>query len=458
MGLPLSGSLWFPGREDGRTGENRRSARSYLEGDMMTTSSRLSGFRNLDIDERRKAVAEFVGRDPEELRALDPDRGLGLEQANHMVENVVGVLGIPVGIATNFHVDGRDVLVPMATEEPSVVAAASNLARMTRSHGGFVTSATQPLMQAQIQVLDVADPAAARQRLLAAAPELMALADAQDPALTNLGGGVRDLLVRQVPSARQTYVVVHLVVDVRDAMGANAVNTMAEAVAPRIAEIAGGRTLLRILTNKADRRITRVSATFDRDLLGGDDVVEDMLDAAEFAVADPYRAATHNKGIMNGITAVVLATGNDTRAVEAGAHSHAVDDEGRYTSMSRFEKTADGHLVGTLELPVPVGLVGGATKVHPTAQANVAITGVSTAAELAAVIVAVGLAQNTAALRALATEGIQRGHMSLHARNVAVAAGASPAEIDLVVGRMVAERAIRTDFAEQILTELRQHV
>jgi hydroxymethylglutaryl-CoA reductase len=374
-----------------------------------------------------------------------------------MVENVVGVLGIPVGIATNFVVNGRDVLVPMATEEPSVVAAASNLARMARDHGGFLTSATPPLMQAQIQVLDVPDPAAARHRLLAAGPELMALADEQDPALVALGGGARDLLVREVPSYRQTFVVVHLVVDVRDAMGANAVNTMAEKVAPRVAEIAGGRTLLRILTNKADLRLTRVSAVFDRDLLGGAGVVENMIDAGAFAVADPYRAATHNKGIMNGITAVVLATGNDTRAVEAGAHSHAMTPEGRYTSMSRFEATTDGHLVGTLELPMPVGLVGGATKVHPGARANVAITGATTAAELAEIVLAVGLAQNAAALRALAAEGIQRGHMSLHARNVAVTAGARPEEIEAVVRVMVAEHAIRSEFAKRLLAEMRQH-
>ena len=419
-------------------------------------TSRLSGFRDLSIAERRKVVSEVVGCDTEDLRALDPDRGLRLTQADHMVENAIGVLGIPVGIATNFVVNGRDVLVPMATEEPSVIAAASNLARMTRDHGGFTTSATPPLMQAQVQVLDVADPAAARHRLLVAAPELMALADAQDPDLVRHGGGVRDLLVRAVPSSRQTYVVVHLVVDVRDAMGANAVNTMAEAVAPRIAEIAGGRTLLRILTNKADLRVTRVSAVFDRDLLGGAGVVEDMLDAAELAVADPYRAATHNKGIMNGITAVVLATGNDTRAVEAGAHSHAVDAEGRYTAMSRYEATADGHLVGTLELPMPVGLVGGATKVHPVARANVAIIGARSAAELAEVVLAVGLAQNAGALRALATEGIQRGHMSLHARNVAVSAGADPTEIGQVVERMVTERAIRAERATEILAELRR--
>ncbi|GAB3196067.1 hydroxymethylglutaryl-CoA reductase, degradative [Nocardioides hungaricus] len=421
------------------------------------SSSRISRFRDLDVRQRRAAVADFAGCDVADLGALDPEHGLGLDQADHMVENVVGVLGIPVGIATNFVVDGRDVLVPMATEEPSVVAAASNLARMARGHGGFVTSATPPLMQAQIQVLDVPDPAGARHRLLAAGPELMALADAQDPALVEHGGGVREVLVREVVSSRQTYVVVHLVVDVRDAMGANAVNTMAEAVAPRVAEIAGGRTLLRILTNKADRRIARVSATFDRDLLGGADVVEDMIDAAEFAVADPYRAATHNKGIMNGVTAVVLATGNDTRAVEAGAHSHAISADGRYTSMSRFEATADGHLVGTLELPMPVGLVGGATRVHPGARANVAITGVGTASELAAIVLAVGLAQNAAALRALATEGIQRGHMSLHARNVAVTAGARPEEIDAVVRRIVAGRAIRVDVAEQVLAELRRH-
>jgi hydroxymethylglutaryl-CoA reductase len=422
----------------------------------MTTSSRLSGFRDLDVHARRELVAQFAGCDADDLRVLDPERGLAVEQADHMVENVVGVLGVPVGIATNFRVDGRDVLVPMATEEPSVVAAASNLARMTRDHGGFVTSATPPLMQAQVQVLDVSDPAAARHRLLAAAPELMALADAQDPALVAHGGGVRDLLVRVIPSSRQTYVVVHLVVDVRDAMGANAVNTMAEAVAPRVAQIAGGRTLLRILTNKADLRITRVSAVFDRDLLGGPETVADMIDAAEFALADPYRAATHNKGIMNGITAVVLATGNDTRAVEAGAHSHAVGPDGRYTAMSRFETTTDGHLVGTLELPMPVGLVGGATKVHPAARANVAILGVDSAAELARIILAVGLAQNAGALRALAAEGIQRGHMSLHARNVAVSAGAHPHEVDAVARRMVTDRSVRADAAERILSELRR--
>lgn len=419
------------------------------------TNSRLSGFRNLTVSERREKVASEAGIDSEGLAVLSPAEGLSLDQANHMVENSIGVLGIPVGIATNFTINGRDVLVPMATEEPSVVAAASNLARMTRDHGGFTTSSTLPLMQAQVQILDVRDPEGARLRLLESAAELIELANAQDPMLVEFGGGVRDILVRVLPSSRQTYVVLHLVVDVRDAMGANAVNTMAEAIAPRVAEIAGGRTLLRILTNKADLRLTRVRAVFDAEALGGPEVVDNMLDAAEFAVVDPYRAATHNKGIMNGITAVVLATGNDTRAVEAGAHSHAIGANGQYTSMSRFEKDSDGNLVGTMELPMPVGLVGGATKVHPVAQANVRLLGVSTASELADIIMAVGLAQNAGALRALASEGIQRGHMSLHARNVAVTAGARLDEVDEVVARMIADKAVRAEAAEAILAELR---
>ena len=420
----------------------------------MARTSRLSGLRNHTIEERRALVADALGT--EDALAALVDGGLDADRADRMIEHVVGQIGIPVGVATNFIVNGREVLVPMATEEPSVVAAASNVARMARERGGFTTSSTTPIMQAQIHVVDVADPHGARLRILEQRAALMALADEQDPRLVQLGGGVRDLIVRIVARNGRQHVVAHLLVDVRDAMGANAVNTMAEAVAPRIAEIAGGRTLLRILTNKADLRVTRVSAVFDRDLLGGAGVVEDMLDAAELAVADPYRAATHNKGIMNGITAVVLATGNDTRAVEAGAHSHAVDAEGRYTAMSRYEATADGHLVGTLELPMPVGLVGGATKVHPVARANVAIIGARTAAELAEVVLAVGLAQNAAALRALATEGIQRGHMSLHARNVAVSAGADPTEIGQVVERMVTERAIRAERATEILAELRR--
>src|SRR5690606_32688015 len=273
--------------------------------------------------------------------------------------------------------------------------------------------------------------------------------------LVRFGGGARDLHVRLVPTRTGTHVVAHLVVDVRDAMGANAVNTMAEAIAPRLAEIAGGRPLLRILTNMADRRIVRARAVFDRDLLGGPQVVDDIVHASALAEADPYRAATHNKGIMNGITAAVLATGNDTRAVEAGCHSHAVGPDGRYTALSHFEKTADGHLSGTLEVPMAVGLVGGATKAHPVAQAAIRILGVATAGELAEVVVAVGLAQNLAACRALAAEGIQRGHMSLHARTVAVTAGAEAAELDVVVTQLIRDKNIRVEHAEKVLAELR---
>lgn len=421
----------------------------------MPRTSRIPGLRDLSVADRRGAVAEAAGLAPGRLAALDPAHGLGTGAADHLIENVVGTLGVPLGVATNFVVNGREVLVPMATEEASVVAAASNSAKVARRHGGFFTSSTPPIMQAQVQIVGVPDPEAGRVRLLEAREELIALADAQDPRLVEAGGGVRDLSVRVVPSRAGTYVVAHLRVDVRDAMGANAVNTMAEAVAGRAGEIAGGRTLLRILTNKADLRLARARAVFDAEALGGAAVVDDIVHAAALAEADPYRAATHNKGIMNGVSAVVLATGNDTRAVEAGAHSHAVSPDGRYAALSRFEKDGDGNVVGTLELPMPVGLVGGATKAHPVAQAAIALLGVATAAELAETVVAVGLAQNFGAVRALATEGIQRGHMSLHARNIAATAGATGDEVPAVVARLIADRRIQADHAERVLAELR---
>jgi hydroxymethylglutaryl-CoA reductase len=310
-------------------------------------------------------------------------------------------------------------------------------------------------MIAQVQVLDTVDPEGARMRLLEARDELLDLADAQDPVLVRFGGGARDVSVRVLPTRAGVHVVLHLHVDVRDAMGANAVNTMAEAIAPRVAEIAGGRTLLRILSNKADLRLTRARAVFDAELLGGPQVVDDIVAASAFAEADPYRAATHNKGIMNGITAVVLATGNDTRAVEAGCHSHAARDGG-YRALSRFEKDADGNIVGTLEVPLAVGLVGGATRAHPAAQAAVTLLGVETARQLAAVVAAVGLAQNLAACRALAAEGIQRGHMSLHARTIAASAGATVEEVGAVAERIVAERRIGVEAAREVLAELRE--
>ncbi|WP_285027120.1 hydroxymethylglutaryl-CoA reductase, degradative [Plantibacter sp. ME-Dv--P-122b] len=420
----------------------------------MPRNSRIQGLRDHTPDERLDLVAEGAGIEAAALAALRPDAGLSIAQADHLVENVVGVIAVPVGVATNFTIDGEDRLVPMATEEPSVVAAASNAARIARIHGGFRTSSSGDVMIAQIQILDAVDPHAARLRVLEARDELLALANELDPILVSFGGGARDIDVRILPTRMGTQVIVHLHVDVRDAMGANAVNTMAEAIAPRIAEIAGSRTLLRILTNKADQRITRARAVFDADLLGGARVVADIVAASAFAEADPYRAATHNKGIMNGITAVVLATGNDTRAVEAGCHSHAARS-GRYSALSQFEQDADGNLVGTIEVPLAVGLVGGATKAHPTAQAGVTLLGVETARELAAVIASVGLAQNLAACRALAAEGIQRGHMTLHARTIAASAGATVDEIGAVAARIVADRRIRVEYAREVLDELR---
>lgn len=416
--------------------------------------SRLQGFRDSSPVDRRWAVSQAVGLGDNVLDTLDPSAGLALDQADHLIENVVGIIGVPVGVATNFTINGTDRLIPMATEEPSVVAAASNAARMARPHGGFTTSSGPNLMIAQIQVVEVPDPEAAQFRILEAQDELLAYANTMDPTLIELGGGARSLQARSLPTRTGTHVIVHLVVDVLDAMGANAVNTMAEALAPRIAELAGGRSLLRILSNKADLRLTRVRAVFDAELLGGDAVVNDIVHASSFADADPYRAATHNKGIMNGISAVVLATGNDTRAVESGCHSHAAK-HGVYTALSTFERATDGNLVGTMEIPLPVGLVGGATRAHPVARSMIELLAVSSATELAAVIASVGLAQNLAALRALASEGIQRGHMKLHARTIAASAGASVDEIPLVADEMVAAGKIRVEYAEELIAARR---
>lgn len=419
----------------------------------MARTSRLSGLRSLAPAERRAAVAAELDIAPDDLGAF-LGGGIDLTHADRMVEHAIGTIGIPVGVATNLIVDGREVLVPMATEEPSVIAAASNVARMARPLGGFTTTTTGPIMQAQVQLLGVADVHAARARVLEREAEVLELANAQDPRLVEHGGGARRVDVRIIHGRHATHLVAHLVVDVRDAMGANAVNTMAEATAPLLASIAEGRHLLRILTNKADLRLARARVRIRPDDIGGPEVVASMLEAGALAHDDPYRAATHNKGIMNGVTAVVLATGNDTRAVEAGAHAHAARD-GQYRSLSTWERDADGNLAATLELPMPVGLVGGATRSHPAAQAAVRMLEVTTADELARIVVSVGLAQNIGAVRALSAEGIQRGHMGLHARNVAVSAGATADEVDVLAARIVAAGAVRADVAERELAELR---
>ena len=425
----------------------------------MDKSSRLTGFYKLSPQERIDLLRQFADLTEEETKALSGIAGLSQTQADHMIENAIGTFGLPLGIATNFQINGRDYLIPMAVEEPSVVAGASLAARLVRDGGGFRTSSDEPLMIGQIQVLDVSDPCAARFELLAARERILALANEQDPVIVKLGGGARDLEVRVVEhSPAGPMLVVHLIYDTRDAMGANTVNTAVEAIAPLVAEISGGRTLLRIISNLADRRLARakgvvpVSALAYREF-SGEQVAQGIVEAWAFAAADPYRAATHNKGIMNGIDAVVIATGNDWRAIEAGAHSYAARG-GRYTSLSTWQ-VDNGNLVGTLELPMAVGTVGGATRVHPAAKAALKLLGVKNARELAEIIAAVGLAQNLAALRALASEGIQRGHMKLHARQVAIAAGADGDLIDRVVQAMLDEKVIRVDRAEAILNRLR---
>jgi hydroxymethylglutaryl-CoA reductase len=431
-------------------------------GDEMT-SSRISGFYNLTIDERRAKIVESSHLTPEDLLPFT-DGGLAPDAAEHMIENVIGTYSLPLGIGLNFQVNGKDVLVPFAIEEPSVVAGASFMAKLVRAGGGFQATASTPEMIGQMQVLDVDDIHSARLKIYEFKAALLAEADEIDPVLKKFGGGARDLEVHIIANSPiGPFLVIHLIYDVRDAMGANAVNTACERLAPRIEAITGGRVHLRILSNLADRRLARVRCSIPVEDLAfetagksytGQEVRDGILQAWAFAASDPYRAATHNKGIMNGVDAAVIATGNDWRAIEAGAHAYAARS-GKYTSLSTWGKDSEGNLVGTLEMPMAVGIVGGATRVHPAAQAAVKLMGVKTASELAEIIVSVGLAQNLAALRALSTEGIQRGHMSLHARQVAIAAGAEGELIEKVAAQMVAEKVVRIDRAEEILKNIK---
>ncbi|MHA1636592.1 MAG: hydroxymethylglutaryl-CoA reductase, degradative [Candidatus Thorarchaeota archaeon] len=418
----------------------------------MVDDSRISGFYKLNREERVKKLVEVTGIALEELEPLIDPGKVDMEILDHMVENVVGAMTLPLGIATNFRINEKDYLIPMATEEPSVIAAASNAARMTRGTGGFTATNTGPIMISQIQAINVPSPFSAKVKILEAKEKLLELANKQDPILVKFGGGARDLRVKVIDSSVGPMLITELIVDTRDAMGANAVNTMAEALAPLIEEITGGKVLLRILSNLADLRLVRVIATFEKELLGGEEVIDGIIAAWAFAEADPYRCATHNKGIMNGIDSVVIATGNDFRAIEAGAHSYASING--YGSLTKFEKDTDGNLVGSIEIPMAVGLVGGATKVHPVARACVKILGVSTATELGQVIASVGLAQNFAALRALASEGIQKGHMALHARTVASTAGARGDLVEVIAKRLIAEKMVKVERAKEILEEL----
>ncbi len=423
----------------------------------MTKTSAISGFYKLTPPERLAKVKEFADLTDEETALLANTGALPMEVADRMIENVVGGFTLPLAMGVNFQINNKDYLIPMAIEEPSVVAAASYAAKMARDGGGFHTSSTTPVMIGQIQVVNIKDSCAARLRVLEAKPQLLQKANDQDPVLNSFGGGAKDIEAKVIHTTQGDMLITELYVDCRDAMGANAVNTMAEAIAPLIENLTGGKVLLRIITNLAVKRLARARCIVPKEAVGGVEVVDGIVNASAFAAADPYRGATHNKGALNGIIAVVLATGNDHRAIEAGAHAYAAKD-GAYTTLSKWEKNVDGNLVGSIELPMAVGLIGGAVKTHPTAKVAMKILNVKSANEFAEVLAAVGLAQNLGALRALASEGIQRGHMRLHARNIAVQAGATGMLVDLVAEQMVKERKIRVDRAKELICDINSHM
>ena len=425
---------------------------------MTDKTSRMPGFYKLSLEERMAMVAEWADLTEEEQSIL-AGRGLKPSQANMMIENVLGTYELPLGIACNFLINGREYLVPMTVEEPSVLAAVSNSAKLVRAGGGFHSKASEPVMIGQIQVLDITDMSTATAAIEAHREELLKLANCCDEVIIGFGGGARDIQARPFPETSVgPMMIIHLHYDVRDAMGANTVNTALEAMAPLVAELTGGRTALRILSNLADQRTTTAHCTIPKEVLGtfgleGTSVGRLIEEANAFAMVDPYRAATHNKGIMNGIDAVCIATGNDWRAIEAGAHSYAARD-GRYTALTDWHVDENGDLYGELTMPMAVGIVGGATRVHPTARVALKIMGVGSANELAEVMVAVGLAQNLAAIRALSTVGIQQGHMQLHARQVALAAGASDKQVEAIAAQLVEEKYIQVNRAQEILSEM----
>ncbi len=421
----------------------------------MGKTSELKGLYKLPPSERLSQVAKFADLTYEETEILRKSGALSLEQADRMIENVIGTFQLPLGVATNFLINNKDYLIPMVTEEPSVVAAASNAAKIARVRGGFFTESTKPVMIGQIQVTGIKNSSEAYKAILAEKEQILKLANAQDPLLIKLGGGAVDVEARPIDTRTGPMVIVHLLIDVRDAMGANVVNTMSEAVSPLIERLTGGKVLLRIVSNLAVHRVARARAVFEKEALGGPEVVDAILQAYAFAATDPYRCATHNKGIMNGVIAVALSTANDSRALEAGAHAYAAMG-GAYKPLSQWSKTTDGDLRGEIEIPVAIGLIGGATAVHPIAKITRKILGVKTARELGEVMAAVGLANNMAAMRALATDGIQKGHMKLHARNIAATAGAEGDMIDTVAAMLVAEKKIRIDRAKEILEELKK--
>ncbi len=419
----------------------------------MRLTSRLPGFHRLDLAHRRQWLLKGEAK-AEDLEALEPGRALGLETADKMVENAVGVISLPLGIGLNFQINGRDHLVPMAVEEPSVVASASHAARIVRQSGGFQTEATNREMIGQVEVRTCVNPATAKVSLLRHEAEILAVADSVHPTMRARGGGARAISVHPLPDG----LVVHLIVDTCDAMGANTVNTMVEAIAPLISDLTGGRVGLRILSNYTDSCLARARCVIAPAHLtapgfSGPEVRDGIVQATLFAGADFHRAVTHNKGVMNGVDAVVIATGNDWRAIEAAAHGHACRT-GRYRPLTTWDVDLDGNLVGSLELPMPVGSVGGSVGLTPGTRAALRLCGVEGAQELAQLIVAVGLAQNLGALKALATHGIQHGHMALHARSVALAAGAQGELVERVAQEIVRLGEVRVSAAREILARL----
>ena len=422
----------------------------------MSTSEKtsvVSGFYKLPIEKRREFVVQFANLSEDDVKSFSSP--LDLTTADRMIENVLGTFELPLGLAVNFLINKKDYILPMVTEESSVVAAASNAAKIARAKGGFSTTCSKPLMIGQLQLLHVKDVATAAQEIMQHKKQLLAVANAQDKILVDFGGGAKDIEVRILQSPLGPMIVTHLIVDVRDAMGANAVNTMCEALAPVLEEITGGKVRLKILSNLADKRIAKATATFDKEKMGGDQVVDAFLESYLLASIDPYRAATHNKGIMNGIDALIIATGNDFRAIEAGAHAYAARD-GQYTSLTRYHKNNNGDLVGEIELPMAVGVVGGAANMHPKAKLCRKILGIKTAQELAEIVASLGLAQNFAALFALSTVGIQKGHMSLHAKNIAVMAGAQGDEIEVLADQLVHDGKVKLDYAQGLLEKIRK--
>ncbi len=417
--------------------------------------SDISGFYKLSIEERQKLLADFVDLNEEELKLLSTLGYFKPAQIDTLIENVVGTYQLPLGLAFNFKINDKDFIIPMVIEEPSVVAAASNAAKMARKHGGFHSDEVEPVMISQIQITQLKDIEVAKESIERSKDLLLKIANEQDPLLNKLGGGAKDIEIREIQTNKGKMIILHLLVNVLDAMGANVVNTMAEAISPKIEEICGGKIYLRIVSNLAIHRLARSRATFDKEMLGGQEVVEGILNAYEFALADPFRATTHNKGIMNGISALTLATGNDTRAIESGAHAFA-SLNGKYSPLTKFKSDSDGNLVGEIEVPLALGIIGGMTKIHPMARLALKVLNVKSANELSQIGAALGLAQNVAALRALASEGIQKGHMTLHSRNIAKLAGVPEDLIEKVSKIMVLDKKIRVDYAIDLLKKINE--